>query len=76
MVRFSKLKLDEHGIAVETDIREIAQSDIMKCPHAIFVGEHYRADGSCRCNDPEHVEMAEWGYVWRDGQWHSDEEGT
>jgi hypothetical protein len=27
-------------------------SDIMKCPHVIFLAAHYRDDGTCRCNEP------------------------
>lgn len=42
----------------------VKQSDMLKCPHVIMVFGHYRADGTCRCDDPAHVEMAEWGYVW------------
>jgi hypothetical protein len=26
-------------------------SDIRKCPKVIFLPEHYRSDGSCRCNE-------------------------
>lgn len=37
-----------------------------KCPHLILVGEHYRTDGSCKCNDPNETVMTEWGYVWSD----------
>ena len=44
-------------------------ADIRKCPHVIIMPEHYRADGTCRCNDPEHVEMRAWGYKWRNGTW-------
>jgi len=40
------------------------------CPHFIFAAEHYKEDGSCKCKDPQETVMAEWGYVWRDGQWH------
>ena len=47
-----------------TNVREIKQSDMLKCPHVIMVAEHYRADGTCRCNDPEHKEMRAWGYRW------------
>ena len=43
---------------------EVRQEDMMRCPHFIMVFEHYRPDGSCRCNDPDHAEMAEWGYTW------------
>jgi len=27
--------------------------------------EHYdESTGSCRCDDPNHAEMVEWGYIW------------
>jgi len=44
---------------------EIKQVDIKRCPHLILVFEHYREDGSCRCDDITHTEMREWGYTWR-----------
>jgi hypothetical protein len=65
MTVFAKLDGDGHV----TELREIKQSDMRKCPHFIMVAEHYRTDGACRCNDPKHTEMAEWGYEWRDGLW-------
>jgi hypothetical protein len=52
-----------------TDQRQIRQADIRACPHVIMMPEHYRDDGSCRCNDPEHTEMAEWGYAWDGEAW-------
>ena len=50
------------------DVRTIRQSDIGACPFVIFVPEHYRADGSCRCDDPEHrrTMIEEWGYAESD----------
>ena len=42
----------------------IDQDDMRKCPHYIMAFEHYRIDGSCRCDDPSHLDMATWGYVW------------
>lgn len=60
MTRFSKLNPD----GTETDVRIIRQSDLLACPHCILVPKHYRQDGSCRCNDPSHAEMAGWGYRW------------
>ncbi len=47
-----------------TDKRRIRQSDIGRCPHIIMVQEHYRSDGSCKCDDPEEQAMMirEWGY--------------
>ena len=46
------------------NVREIKQEDMLKCPFCIMLAEHYREDGSCRCNDPEHrkMMMKEWGY--------------
>jgi len=52
-----------------TNVRQIKQSDMMKCPHFIMLPSHYRDDGSCRCNDHEHTEMADWGYTWKGGSW-------
>lgn len=65
MVLFSKL--NEDGSI--SDEREIKQSDIGKCPFVIFMPEHYRQDGSCRCDDPEHKEMVDWGYKWNGERW-------
>jgi hypothetical protein len=67
MTTFGKLGPD--GRLTET--REITQADVLKCPHVILVADHYRADGTCKCNDPTAKEMAEWGYKWRSGQWRS-----
>jgi hypothetical protein len=33
------------------DIKILKISDIKKCPMAIFLPAHYRADGSCRCDE-------------------------
>ena len=59
MIQFGNLNPD----GSLSNVRNIEQSAIMKCPHLILVAEHYRADGSCRCDDPR-ARMAEWGYVW------------
>lgn len=63
-VQFSTL----HPDGTVTNVRTIKQSDIAKCPHFIMVPEHYREDGTCKCNDP--VEQArmikDWGYSKRD----------
>ena len=34
------------------------------CTLGILAVSHFREDGTCRCDDPEHVEMIEWGWVW------------
>jgi len=61
MTRFSTL----HPDGRETNVREINQSDLMACPFAILVPEHYRADGSCKCDDRKHRSMMilEWEYT-------------
>ena len=69
MTKFSKLRLDEHGKLIETDVREIPQSAIQACPHCIMVADHYRPDGSCKCDDPNAHEMARWGYTWDGKEW-------
>lgn len=52
-----------------TNVREIKQSSINRCPHVILVANHYRADGSCRCDDADHSEMKQWGYRWNGYLW-------
>ncbi len=52
-----------------TNERLIRLADIKACPHLIMVPEHFRDDGTCRCDDPEHTEMVDAGYEWRDGAW-------
>ena len=78
MTRFSKLTLDPDGKPVETDIREIPQSAMLKCPHFIMVAEHYREDNTCKCDDPKETVMAEWGYHWDGKLWVSppEQDGT
>lgn len=49
-------------------IYTMRQADIARCPHCIMVPDHYRADGSCKCNDPRETVMQEWGYRWNNQQ--------
>lgn len=58
------------------DVRVIQHDAIAACPWTIFMAEHYREDGSCRCTDPTATVMLEWGYAWDDeaGQWIAGEE--
>ena len=62
MIEFGRLDKD----GTYTHIRTLSQSTMLKCPHCIMVPDHYRADNSCRCDDPDHIEMKEWEYVWND----------
>jgi hypothetical protein len=57
-----------HPDGALTNRRSIKHSDLRKCKFAILVPEHYREDGSCRCDDPGHRAMmiAEWGYGAKD----------
>jgi len=63
-IRFSEGKI-VGGRVVESNVRYLKKSDINKCPFLIFGPEHYRADGTCKCNDPEHRKMMkrEWQYT-------------
>ena len=58
--------LTKEGTLVNT--RMIKQSDIGRCRFFILVPEHYREDGSCKCNDSEHRKMMiqEWRYKIKD----------
>ena len=68
MVEFSEGKLEGDVLSVR-HVKTIQQSSIGKCAHFIFDPEHYREDESCRCNDADHTDMAEWGYVWDGNLW-------
>jgi len=65
LIKFAEVAAD----GGQTNVRAIKQSDIGKCPHYILVADHYRFDGTCRCDDPKNSEMIEWGYVWQNGRW-------
>ena len=68
-IQFSKGTLGDDGKMVITDVRTLEQSSIKKCPHYIMVPEHYREDESCRCDEKDNTDMAEWGYEWDGGKW-------
>lgn len=44
------------------------QTMIKACPHVIFMPDHYRADGSCKCDERDNSDMKEWGYTWSETQ--------
>ena len=60
MVQFNTL----HPDGTLTNERTTRQASLAACPFMIFDPSHYRADESCKCNDPsEQAKMlAEWGY--------------
>ena len=68
MVEFSEGKLED-GVFSVRHVKTIQQSSIGKCPHFIFDPGHYRDNETCRCDDPSHLEMAEWGYAWDGNSW-------
>ena len=73
MVEFSEGKLEGDVLSVR-HVRTIRQSSISNCPHFIFDPGHYREDETCRCDDPSHTDMAEWGYAWDGNIWNSTEQ--
>ena len=42
----------------------LKQSDLLRCPFVIMVPEHYRADGTCKCDSASYrrMMMREWQY--------------
>jgi len=48
----------------KAEVKVMQVKDIQRCPFLILVPRHYRDDGSCRCDDRLHTEMAQWGYRW------------
>jgi hypothetical protein len=52
MVEFGELTPDGY-----THKRTIEQSVIRACPFFIFMPDHYREDGTCKCDDPHEREM-------------------
>jgi len=57
-----------HPNGTMSNIRFIKQSDIGKCRFCIFAPEHYREDGTCKCDDLEHRKhmIKNWGYSPKD----------
>ncbi len=56
----------DRGHALQTaTIRVLKHSDIRRCPFVILIPDHYRADGTCKCDDAtERARMIrEWGYT-------------
>lgn len=64
MVRFSRIEHIGPGEIREVEVREIKQSDLLKCPHCIMDPKHFNQDGTCKCRDPQAREMIDWGYKW------------
>lgn len=62
------LKLDDKFEVIEQ--RTILQSQILKCPFVIMDPDHYRPDGTCKCNCAEERRrmMSEWDYTIEDFQ--------
>jgi len=68
-----------HGISTLADLADgkvvsVKQSMFQSCPHCIMALEHYDTLGHCRCKDPNHKEMIDWGYVWSGTSWEAGEE--
>lgn len=58
-------------MSVEPIVRVLSAAAIRGCEFFILDPDHYREEGTCRCDDPDHEEMDSWGYVWSDekGRW-------
>jgi hypothetical protein len=49
--------------------RVLSSSQILTCPHILLVPDHYREDGTCKCNEESDPHMREWGYSWDGEAW-------
>lgn len=38
-----------------TNVMVLKYANIMRCPRSIMVPEHYKADGTCLCKDPDEI---------------------
>lgn len=47
-----------------TDQKTMKRSAFLYCPQYMAEIEHYREDGTCKCDDENETVMAEWGYRW------------
>jgi len=47
-----------------SNVRMIKQDSIKGCPFFILMPDHYREDGTCKCNDSieRNKMIKEWGY--------------
>jgi hypothetical protein len=54
--------MDEHGNIIES--KTFPTEWFNNCKFRIMVSEHYREDGTCKCDDPEEQAMMirEWEY--------------
>jgi hypothetical protein len=50
-------------------IRVLSNDSVRRCPWFIFDPDHYRDNGTCRCDDPDHEVMSDWGYEWDGQRW-------
>ena len=73
MTEFSEGTINKDGSLSIVKVRTLKQSSMLKCPHVIMMPGHYRDDESCRCDDENHTDMAEWGYFWDGNVWTSEE---
>lgn len=54
---------------MEPLIRILTQTAVRNCDHFILDPDHYREDETCKCDDPDHEVMSDWGYEWDGTRW-------
>lgn len=62
MAQIEFSRMDEDGRI--TQVRTLSSEAVKGCRFFILDPEHYRDNGTCRCDDPDHEIMDAWGYVW------------
>jgi hypothetical protein len=60
MTRFARIEAD-HSVV---ELGSVSQAAMLRCPRVIIDFDHYRPDGTCKCDDPAEQErmIREWGY--------------
>ncbi len=57
-----------HPDGTLTNVRMMKQSTFANCPFFIIDFDHYREDGTCKCDDENYRKtvMKKWGYTRKD----------
>lgn len=58
----------DEGTGKTAHVASIAQEVMLQCPHLIVEASHYRANGTCKCDEPAEQRrmIREWGYTKAD----------
>lgn len=65
-IPFTKLIVSDQGVIQVKEETSLSTTAINNCRYHIMDPIHYckKHPENCRCKDPNHKEMLEWGYLW------------